>query len=201
MSAAKPAALRDAVLISLNTAAVNLSHGAVAFGDGVFRPPQENAKLGETMNSANIKRSIVRNGQKTSVSLEDEFWEGLREIANRAKGQAVDAGAPDRPRTAGQQPVLGDPRLRVQSAARAGRPPAAMPSRNRPPNTPRCAEAPAPGPAARGPWHCGWPPLASLPIDDGSAVWPIRSLPRRLRASPRRCGPLTSPPPSPPWRR
>ncbi len=33
------------------------------------------------MSSTNIKRSIVRNGQKTSVSLEKEFWEGLREIA------------------------------------------------------------------------------------------------------------------------
>ena len=33
------------------------------------------------MNSGNIKRSIVRNGQKTSVSLEQEFWEALREIA------------------------------------------------------------------------------------------------------------------------
>ena len=39
------------------------------------------------MNSANIKRSIVRNGQKTSVSLEDEFWEGLREIANAQKAK------------------------------------------------------------------------------------------------------------------
>ena len=37
------------------------------------------------MNSVNIKRSIVRNGQKTSVSLENEFWEGLREIANAQK--------------------------------------------------------------------------------------------------------------------
>jgi predicted DNA-binding ribbon-helix-helix protein len=34
------------------------------------------------MNTVNIKRSIVRNGQKTSVSLENEFWEALREIAN-----------------------------------------------------------------------------------------------------------------------
>jgi predicted DNA-binding ribbon-helix-helix protein len=34
------------------------------------------------MGSNNIKRSIVRNGQKTSVSLEKkEFWDGLREIA------------------------------------------------------------------------------------------------------------------------
>jgi predicted DNA-binding ribbon-helix-helix protein len=34
------------------------------------------------MSSINIKRSIVLNGHKTSVSLENEFWEGLREIAN-----------------------------------------------------------------------------------------------------------------------
>lgn len=39
------------------------------------------------MNSANIKRSIVRNGQKTSVSLEDEFWDGLREIAAAQKAK------------------------------------------------------------------------------------------------------------------
>jgi predicted DNA-binding ribbon-helix-helix protein len=28
-----------------------------------------------------IKRSVVLNGFKTSVSLEDEFWDGLNEIA------------------------------------------------------------------------------------------------------------------------
>ena len=32
------------------------------------------------MNSV-IKRSIVINGHKTSVSLEDEFWNSLRELA------------------------------------------------------------------------------------------------------------------------
>ena len=37
------------------------------------------------MNPINIKRSIVRNGQKTSVSLETEFWDGLREIASQRK--------------------------------------------------------------------------------------------------------------------
>jgi predicted DNA-binding ribbon-helix-helix protein len=31
--------------------------------------------------SAVIKRSIIINGHKTSVSLENEFWHGLREIA------------------------------------------------------------------------------------------------------------------------
>ena len=33
------------------------------------------------MSSTVVKRSIVIAGHKTSVSLEDPFWEGLREIA------------------------------------------------------------------------------------------------------------------------
>lgn len=33
------------------------------------------------MKSAVIKRSIVISGHKTSVSLEDPFWSGLKEIA------------------------------------------------------------------------------------------------------------------------
>jgi predicted DNA-binding ribbon-helix-helix protein len=33
------------------------------------------------MNSAVIKRSIVIAGHKTSVSLEDAFWQGLKEVA------------------------------------------------------------------------------------------------------------------------
>jgi len=37
------------------------------------------------MKSAIIKRSVVLDGHKTSVSLENEFWEGLREIAGRNK--------------------------------------------------------------------------------------------------------------------
>jgi predicted DNA-binding ribbon-helix-helix protein len=35
------------------------------------------------MKSPVIKRSIVVAGHKTSVSLEDEFWNGLKEIASR----------------------------------------------------------------------------------------------------------------------
>jgi predicted DNA-binding ribbon-helix-helix protein len=34
------------------------------------------------INSPVIKRSIIRNGHKSSVSLEDQFWDGLREIAD-----------------------------------------------------------------------------------------------------------------------
>jgi predicted DNA-binding ribbon-helix-helix protein len=41
------------------------------------------AARGEIMQTAVIKRSIVLDGHKTSVSLENEFWHGLREIAGR----------------------------------------------------------------------------------------------------------------------
>ena len=36
------------------------------------------------MKPAVIKRSVTLNGRKTSVSLENEFWDALREIAERA---------------------------------------------------------------------------------------------------------------------
>src|SRR5215510_6596529 len=35
------------------------------------------------INSPVIKRSIIRDGHKSSVSLEDQFWDALREIADR----------------------------------------------------------------------------------------------------------------------
>lgn len=37
------------------------------------------------MQSAIIKRSIIIDGHKTSVSLEDEFWNGLKEIGKVQK--------------------------------------------------------------------------------------------------------------------
>ena len=40
------------------------------------------------MNSSVSKRSIVIAGHKTSVSLEDEFWNSLREIA-RERGMTL----------------------------------------------------------------------------------------------------------------
>ena len=39
------------------------------------------------MNPINLKRSIVLIGKKTSVSLEQEFWEALREIASAQKAK------------------------------------------------------------------------------------------------------------------
>ena len=37
--------------------------------------------MGVFMKSPDVKRSIVLAGHKTSVSLEDAFWKGLKEIA------------------------------------------------------------------------------------------------------------------------
>ena len=34
------------------------------------------------VNSSVVKRSIIRDGHKSSVSLEDQFWDALREIAD-----------------------------------------------------------------------------------------------------------------------
>jgi predicted DNA-binding ribbon-helix-helix protein len=34
------------------------------------------------MKSSIVKRSVVISGHKTSVSLEDQFWSGLKEIAH-----------------------------------------------------------------------------------------------------------------------
>jgi predicted DNA-binding ribbon-helix-helix protein len=36
------------------------------------------------MKSAVIKRSVVVNGHKTSVSLENEFWDALRQVAKQS---------------------------------------------------------------------------------------------------------------------
>jgi predicted DNA-binding ribbon-helix-helix protein len=38
-----------------------------------------------SISSAVVKRSIIRDGHKSSVSLEDQFWDALREIADRER--------------------------------------------------------------------------------------------------------------------
>ena len=50
------------------------------------------------MQTAVIKRSIVLDGHKTSVSLENEFWLGLREIRRPGKYGLIDARRENRPR-------------------------------------------------------------------------------------------------------
>jgi predicted DNA-binding ribbon-helix-helix protein len=42
------------------------------------------------MNSTVVKRSIVLAGHKTSVSLEDAFWEGLKDIAKSKRKTLAD---------------------------------------------------------------------------------------------------------------
>jgi len=42
------------------------------------------------MNSPVVKRSIVIAGHKTSVSLEDAFWQGLKEIADERNATLSD---------------------------------------------------------------------------------------------------------------
>lgn len=43
---------------------------------GRVHPPQGRK------NSSVVKRSVIRNGHKSSISLEDQFWDALREIAD-----------------------------------------------------------------------------------------------------------------------
>src|SRR5262245_61494196 len=49
---------------------------------GLILPPRQGR---QAMKSSVIKRSIVIDHHNTSVSLEDEFWKGLREIAEGRK--------------------------------------------------------------------------------------------------------------------
>ena len=49
------------------------------------------------MKSPVVKRSIVIAGHKTSVSLEDAFWRGLKDIASPMVGTFYRAASPDAP--------------------------------------------------------------------------------------------------------
>ena len=46
-------------------------------------PFPDRTQTSRGINSLVIKRSIIRDGHKSSVSLEDQFWDGLRAIAAR----------------------------------------------------------------------------------------------------------------------
>ena len=49
-------------------------------------------EAGTTMKSLVVKRSVLLAGCKTSVSLEDEFWTALKEIAERPPRDVVGVG-------------------------------------------------------------------------------------------------------------
>ena len=53
-----------------------MHHAAAVESAGRVHPPQGRK------NSSVIKRSVIRNGHKSSISLEDQFWDALREIAD-----------------------------------------------------------------------------------------------------------------------
>ena len=46
--------------------------------------------MGWIMKSPIVKRSVVLAGHKTSVSLEDAFWQGLKEIAQSRRATLSD---------------------------------------------------------------------------------------------------------------
>ena len=72
------------------------------------------------MKSSVIKRSIVIDGHKTSVSLEDAFWRGLKEIARGQQATLsnvvaeIDKSAPT------GQPIFSDPSVRTRPGTHAG---------------------------------------------------------------------------------
>ena len=53
-----------------------------------------------------IKRSVNVEGHRTSVSLEDEFWDGLREIARHQNLTASAVSSNDRQRSKSQQSLV-----------------------------------------------------------------------------------------------
>jgi len=62
------------------------------------------------MKSAIVKRSIILSGHNTSVSLEDAFWEGLKDIAKNRRTTLSDLT---------RQPFVGVAAVRAQSLSDA----------------------------------------------------------------------------------
>jgi predicted DNA-binding ribbon-helix-helix protein len=62
-----------------------------------------------------VKRSIKIAGHQTSVSLEEAFWNALKEIATSKNTPVPNlVSAIDKGRTGAQQLIVGDPRVRSQ---------------------------------------------------------------------------------------
>jgi predicted DNA-binding ribbon-helix-helix protein len=57
-----------------------VTHQAVAVETADRVHPPQGRK-----SSSVVKRSVIRNGHKSSISLEDQFWDALREIAEGEK--------------------------------------------------------------------------------------------------------------------
>jgi hypothetical protein len=64
---------------------------------------------GPLMKSSVVKRYIVIDGHKTSVSLEDPFWTDLKKNSAYPASDAVGIGHQDRRYARAEQSILGDP--------------------------------------------------------------------------------------------
>ena len=64
------------------------------------------------MKSSAVKRSLVIDGRKTSVSLEEPFWRDLKEIAD-SQGVTLSNIVQDAP--GAEEPVLRDPAVRTRT--------------------------------------------------------------------------------------
>ena len=71
------------------------------------------------MKSSIVKRSVVIDGHKTSVSSEDAFWNDLKEIARQATTDVVEGARGDRKRTSAGQSMFGDPPVCVRPSPHA----------------------------------------------------------------------------------
>ena len=58
-----------------------LTHGALA--------SENSRKLRPLINSSTLKRSVAVADHKTSVSLEEEFWSALKEIASFSRNEPI----------------------------------------------------------------------------------------------------------------
>ncbi len=76
--------------------------------------PAPDRRRGRVMKSPVVKRSIVVAGHKTSVSLEEAFWNGMKEISGLARHDAVRTGGRDRQQSPARQSVVRDSPLRAR---------------------------------------------------------------------------------------
>ena len=67
------------------------------------------------MKTSIVKRSIITGGHKTSVSLEDPFWDAMKEIAALKGTTLIQIVSQIDENSRAQQLVLGDPAFRSRS--------------------------------------------------------------------------------------
>jgi hypothetical protein len=65
------------------------------------------------MKSPVVKRSVVVAGHKTSVSLEEAFWNGMKEISGE-RNVTLSDGWRDRHQAPAGQSIFGDPAVRAR---------------------------------------------------------------------------------------